>query len=202
MGSVVTLSKTVKGFDTTNKLTGTYASCMASSGYGFVGRYVSLSTEDTAVDLSAGEASALTKNGLAIVVAQRGRDGADGSTLGRTDADHALANLHTVGAPLGIIVYADIELYSTVTAAAEYADAWATVINSSAKYKAGYYGNPTVLSRTSATWHSLWENPNNLGTLPSAKIRQGAESTHTCGGTVHRVDADITLETVEGVWGY
>lgn len=201
MGSVVTLSKTVNGFDTDEKVTGAYANCMASSGHGFVGRYISLSTPESTSDLTQTEADVVTRNGLAILVVQHPREGAGGATQGKADAEVALSNLATITAPHGIIVYCDIEGFTTITGAADYVDAWATKINSSGNYKAGYYGNDTVLKKTTATWHSLWENLITMNSLPGAKLRQEAESTHTCGGTKLRIDADVTLATVPGAWG-
>jgi hypothetical protein len=212
MGSVVSLTSTAVGFDTTDVVSGTYAACAATShGKSFVGRYVSLTSPEASGDLSSAEATEITENGLAILVVQHCYSDPSFSnyaTQGTTDAGVAITNLNAIGAPSGIFVYVDIENFDTAAHAAAYAKAWATKINGDGTYKAGYYGPSNVLGDISGvTWHGLWENVTCFGgALTGANISQGSDA--CSGGTTLACSASVTIDTdamltgLGGFWGY
>jgi hypothetical protein len=182
---------------------------MAGQGYSYCGRYISLSTPELSGDLSGGEVEALTENGIAILVAQHPRGGANGGSQGILDAETAISNLNSLGAPSGLFVYCDVENFTTFNDAVAYATAWGNKVNASGLYKPGFYGAANILAATTASWHGLWENTTCFGgALPGANISQGPEACNgsfgdlkTCGGQQLRVDYDTAVTNIGGFWG-
>ncbi len=207
MGSVVSILSGAKGFDESGyAITGAYAACAATNyGMSFVGRYISLTVGEQSGDLTSAEAVQITENGLAILVVQHCYSApsfTNYAAQGKTDAQTAISNLDNMVAPSGLFVYCDIEHFLTFDDGAAYAQAWGTEINASGTYKAGYYGDQTILNLiTGVTWHGLWENVANMGALTGANISQGAATTLSCDTSIG-IDTDAMVTGLGGFWGY
>lgn len=143
-GTVETAPPEIQGFDTWASVT-SQASELASAGYGFGVRYVTLSSERP--NLTQTEAEAILAAGMALMVVQEGpewRDRAPSAELGTRYGTVAREQAETVGYPAKAVLWADLESVETGDAddISAYLKAWRDAV--AITYAPGLYVGPSV----------------------------------------------------------
>ena len=140
----------VPGFDADTVIASAVARQFFAQGYKFCARYLSLADE-SASDLSPGEALDILNSGLALMAVQHVREAGwlPNGTLGGQDGQNVVVNALGVGFPPGVTIWCDLEgVASTATAqdVIDHCTAWFNAVNSAGFLPGLYVGANAILT--------------------------------------------------------
>lgn len=195
------MSVTVVGFDTDQTITKGEVSCLMSSPYYWVGRYIT--SWSGSYTLTSSEVSYIHQAGLSIVSIWMGAqwstspltmNGANGTTEGQMAVNSAIS----LGQVQKSVIVLDIESWDTTVSSsinyAEYCNNWATAVNSGGYFPC-LYANASTFNAMGSTVKSHFDGfwiatgaP--ISSIPSGyAIAQGTNENSTCGVTP--IDYDL-----------
>ncbi|AZE48369.1 hypothetical protein C4K04_2697 [Pseudomonas chlororaphis] len=140
-----------RGFDADTVISLTVAEQFSSQGYTFCIRYLSLGAGQDEGDLSQGEANDILQAGLALMVVQHVEDPGWSPSQGSGQANgvNAVGNAISIGLPLGLNVWCDLEGIAENTNSQDvidYCAAWYSAVSAAGYVPGLYVGANAVLS--------------------------------------------------------
>ncbi|MEM9458291.1 MAG: DUF1906 domain-containing protein [Myxococcota bacterium] len=151
----VSLAPVGLGFDTDTVVTAEVARQMASLGYRFCMRYLSLG-EESSGDLTVDEAQGILAAGLALGLVQHATTSSLNASLGQENGANAAKNASGLGIPSGVTVWCDLESVHSSSSAdtIAYVNAWASQVDSGG-YEPGLYVGPDTGLNSTQLYESL-----------------------------------------------
>lgn len=205
-GEIQSAPPGLKGFDTDTPLSAGQAEQFFSSGYRFCVRYLSLRHQQEARDLSADEALAILRAGLALMAVQHVRypGWTPSASLGSGDGNNAARNARAVGLPAGINLWCDLEGVKDTAGAQEvidYCNAWYDAV-SAAGYVPGLYVGYKALLNGDQLYHDLeyghyWKSASGVPAVPVRGYQLVQSSPNTTVDGV-AIDEDTTQTDDQG----
>jgi hypothetical protein len=172
-GSVTRASVGAHGFDTDTKLTMASARHLQKAGFAFCIRYLSRADAEADSDLTTAEATAIINAGLALMPVQHvARAGwLPSATLGTTNGKNAAKHAQSVGFPVGVNLWLDLEGVSDSASSRQvidYCNAWFAEVDTAGLVSGLYVGPQAILNghdlffrlRTKHYWKSASHVPN------------------------------------------
>lgn len=155
------------GFDTDTVLTADTATSFRGNGFVFAIRYLSLTTPESAGDLSESEVSTIRTAGLALMAVQHvdSPGWVPSATLGTQHGNAAAANAASITLPQGLTIWLDLEGVADGTPSdqvIDYCNSWFEVVVQ-AGYRPGVYvgaecGLTSSELGTALTCSFFWES--------------------------------------------
>jgi len=209
-GTPVSAPNGLRGFDTNTILTDTTAAAFRAEGYTYCIRYLSRVAKQGSADLTAQEARAILKAGLALMTVQHVRlqDWDPTAELGASDGVHAAYHAMVIGFPPGVNIWCDLEGVRAGTpqqSVIDYCNEWADAVAAAGYIPGLYVGAASILDghvlHDRLHFQHYWKS---LSTVPDIAIR-GYQMIQTSGVPVNGVgiDNNITLSDRQGgnvVW--
>lgn len=191
------------GFDTDTKLDAIHAGRLASAGYHFCVRYLSLGAAQPG-DLDAQEVQVIIPS-LALMAVQHVREPGwiPNALMGRADGEAAVKNALRAGIPAGVSVYWDLEGCAQVSRPADvvaFADAWYHEVRG-AGFLPGVYVGASCILDAHDLYHKLpfsqyWRS---FSRVPDVDVRGYSMlqlyDTQTVAGTA--IDIDVVQKDYE-----
>jgi len=174
-GVVSSAALGAQGFDTDASLDASSAAALAEAGFRFAIRYLSRTTPQSAGDLSPSEAQVILDAGLALMAVQHvSRPGwAPSSTLGQQYGTAAATNAGSIGLPIGLSLWLDLEGVAPYASAADviaYVNAWAGAVRSVGYLPGLYVGANQPLSGDDLYWRltvtRYWKSASKVPEIP------------------------------------
>lgn len=202
-GTVTSATSGALGFDTDTIVTSEVAKLFAEQGYNFAIRYLSLSAQKPG-DLSISEAEAILNAGLSLSIVQHVRypGWRPSEAIGASDGSHAVINAATLGFPIGVVIWCDLEGVAAGTSINDiqaYCTAWYDAVE-----QEGYVPGLYVGAQCGLTGNQLYALPfqhywRSLSLVPAIPFRgyqivQEPALSQTVNGIA--IDHDRTIQDV------
>jgi hypothetical protein len=160
------------GFDVNAVLTSEFAQGFVAQGFKFCLRYISRGIE-VGTDLTSTEAEHILNTGLALMPVQHVRRPGwiPSAAIGTQDGQHAANNASTIGFPVGVNVWCDLEgvaLGTSAQAVIEYCNAWLEAVNAAGYLPGLYVGFQTLLNEQQLfqlKFQHYWRSQSNVPNL-------------------------------------
>lgn len=198
-GKVIPAPPGLKGFDTNTIVTAEVAQQFKAQGYSFCARYLSRGTSQGSNDLSSAEAATILTAGLALIAVQHvaAAGWVPSASLGTTNGTNAANNAISVGLPIGMNIWCDLEGVDTGTASSvviDYCQAWYKAVAAAGYVPGLYVGANCVLTGqklySNLSYQHYWKSMSNVPMVATRgyQLVQGAETTVNGIG----IDSDTT----------
>jgi len=173
-GQVEGAIPSVPGFDADTTISLTLAQQFYALGYKFCLRYLSLG-EQSSGDLSDQEATDILSSGLALMPVQhtRARGWPPSQSLGQQYGQSAAANAQSIGFPVGVNVWCDLEGVNATAQAQDvidYCEAWYQAVNAAGYVPGIYVGGGAVLTGRQLydlPFEHYWRSQSNVPDIPT-----------------------------------
>src|SRR5260370_33089037 len=150
-GEVQGAIPSVPGFDSDTTITAVTAQQFYAAGYKFCLRYLSLVGQESPQDLSTEEATDVLNSGLALMPVQHSRRPGwlPSQGLGQQYGQDAATNAESVGFPVGVNIWCDLEGVggqATQQDVIDYCEAWYEAVNAAGYIPGLYVGAGALLT--------------------------------------------------------
>lgn len=199
-GSVQSAAPGLSGFDTNTVLNATSASCFVTNGYAFCFRYLSRGQGQQPGDLSFNEAKIILESGLALGAVQHvsAPGWTPSATLGVVYGTNAAANAASIGLPVGMNLWMDLEGIASGTSAQaviDYSNAWYDAVFAAGYIPGIYVGANCILNGDQLysllKFQHYWKSLSSVPAIPT----RGYQMIQSLGGPTCGVciDTDTTM---------
>ncbi|TRX35529.1 DUF1906 domain-containing protein [Flavobacterium sp. ZT3R18] len=199
-GTVQKATPNLKGFDTDTVVSASQANYFKRIGYSFCIRYLSLANGQQSGDLSFNEANDILKEGLALSAVQH-VDSAGWTptkSLGTIYGKNAASNAISVGLPLGMNLWCDLEGIATGTLSQnviDYCNAWYSAVQKGGYIPGIYVGANSILSGSQLyedlEFQHYWKSSSSVPAI-SNRGYQLVQSLENKNSDNLRIDTDTT----------
>lgn len=173
-GTVQTALNNAQGFDSDSEISAATAAAFASEGYQFCIRYLSLSAQAQAGDLTFSEASNIINSGLALMAVQHvlSPGWTPSQQLGQEYGTNAANHATTIGFPAGVNIWLDLEGVNAQTpaqAVIDYCTAWYNAVHGAGFVPGIYVGASVILSGQQLydlPFQHYWQSASQVPALP------------------------------------
>jgi hypothetical protein len=203
-GKIEEAVPSVPGFDCNTKLSSPLARQFFSQGYKFCFRYLTRGPEVPG-DLTEPEATDILNAGLALMPVQHAHRApwSPNQNLGQNDGEEAVANAETIGFPVGVNVWCDVEGVSATALPSdviEYCVAWFEAVSAAGYIPGLYVGAGELLTSQqldALPFQHYWRSPSRVPDIPSRsyQVFQLFPSVAVNGITI---DFDVTKNDTKG----
>jgi len=170
-GNVVRAKPGIHGFDIDEPLSGKRISDLKGAGFSFCIRYLTRAVTPPSSDLSAPEAEAILRGGLALMAVQHvaKKGWVPSQSLGTTNGRNAVAHAQIVGFPRGVNIWLDLEGVASGTASSaviDYCNAWFSEVDGAGFVSGLYVGFDEVLTSDELFFdlktHHYWKSASSV----------------------------------------
>jgi hypothetical protein len=166
----------VPGFDSDTIITAAAAQQFYAAGYKFCLRYLSLVGQESPQDLSTAEATDVLTSGLALMPVQHSRKAGwlPSQGLGQQYGQDAATNAQSVGFPIGVNVWCDLEGVSGQAAqqdVIDYCEAWYAAVDAAGYIPGLYVGAGALLTSVQLSNLSFLHYWRSLSRVPETPAR-------------------------------
>ncbi len=198
------------GFDSNTVMTAETAQQFKSGGYDFCVRYLSRGAGQSSGDLSNAEAMIILNAGLALMAVQHVAANyppgwSPNAALGKTNGDNAAANALSIGLPVGMNIWVDLEGVdptATSTDIINYCEEWYQAVSAAGYVPGLYVGVPCGLTSdqlySNLSYQHYWCSLS--GSTPHVATR-GYQMVQTATITLYHVSIDTDTTQTDNLGG-
>lgn len=205
-GSVQAAAPGLKGFDADSVISLQTAQQFVAEGYSFCARYLSRGLGQAQGDLSASEAANILNGGLALVAVQHvsAAGWVPSASVGGEYGSNAASNAASIGLPVGMNLWCDLEGIAGGTNAADvidYCQAWYSAVHNAGYVPGLYVGANCILSGeqlySNLSFQHYWKSLSNVPTVAN----RGFQLVQHAGSTVNGIGIDIDFTQNDNMGG-